>query len=80
MKEKVIELLKNNIEDLEGVNISPETELISGGFMESFDVISLISELENEFNINISFDDIELEQFNTVNSIVGIVSHFQGKD
>lgn len=76
MKEKIIDLIKSNVEELEDVEITETTELISGGFIESFDVISLISEIENEFNIDISFDDIELEQFNTIESIIGIIEKF----
>ncbi|MCR4654117.1 MAG: acyl carrier protein [Eubacterium sp.] len=78
MEEKIIGLLKTISEDLEDVVITPETELISGGFIESFDIIGLISELENTFHIDISFDDIELEQFNTVASIAEVVSQFGG--
>ena len=76
MKERIIDLLKSNVEELEDVKITETTELISGGFIESFDVISLISEIENEFNIDISFDDIELEQFNTIESIISIIEKF----
>lgn len=76
MKERIIDLIKSNVEELEDVEITETTELISGGFIESFDVISLISEIENEFNIDISFDDIELEQFNTIESIISIIEKF----
>lgn len=76
MKERIIDLIKSNVEELEDVKITETTELISGGFIESFDVISLISEIENEFNIDISFDDIELEQFNTIESIISIIEKF----
>ena len=43
MKERIIDLIKSNVEELEDVKITETTELISGGFIESFDVISLIS-------------------------------------
>lgn len=76
MKEKLIDLIKSNVAELEDVEITETTELISGGFIESFDVISLISEIENEFNIDIVFDDIELEQFNTIESIIEIIEKF----
>ena len=76
MKERIIDLIKSNVEELEDVKSTETTELISGGFIESFDVISLISEIENEFNIDISFDDIELEQFNTIESIISIIEKF----
>ncbi len=73
MKEKVIEILKNNIEELEGVEISGSTQLITSGYIDSFDIINVISLLEQEFNTSIDLEDIELEQFDTVDSICAIL-------
>ncbi|HAG12857.1 MAG TPA: acyl carrier protein [Ruminococcus sp.] len=73
MKEKVIEILKNNIEELEGVEINGSTQLITSGYIDSFDIINVISLLEQEFNTSIDLEDIELEQFDTVDSICAIL-------
>lgn len=78
MEKQLIEILKNNVEDLEGVEITPDTELISGGYIESFDIIQLISEIEEAFHVEISFDEIKLENFNTVASICKVIESFQG--
>ncbi len=76
VEEKIIQLLKENIEELEDVELTPDTELIAGGYMESFEVIELITDLEKLFHIDISLDEIRLEEFNTPASIAGIVEKF----
>lgn len=73
ISEKVIGILKDNIEELEGINVQNNTELITSGYVDSFDIINVISVLEEAFGINISLDDVDLEQFNTVESICALI-------
>lgn len=73
ISEKVMGILKDNIEELEGINIQNDTELITSGYVDSFDIINVISVLEETFGINISLDDVDLEQFNTVESICSLI-------
>ena len=40
ISEELIIILKNNIDELEDMEIDENTELISGGFIESFDIIA----------------------------------------
>lgn len=70
---KVTEIIKANVDGTEEMNISPDTMLITGGYIDSFDIVSLISVLESEFNITLPFDDLDLEDFDTVSSIAGII-------
>lgn len=70
---KVTEIIKANVDGTEEMNISPNTMLITGGYIDSFDIVSLISVLESEFNITLPFDDLDLEDFDTVSSIAGII-------
>ena len=73
ISEKVIGILKDNIEELEGINVQKDTALITSGYVDSFDIINVISVLEEAFGINISLDDVDLEQFNTVESICSLI-------
>lgn len=73
ISEKVIGILKDNIEELEGINVQKDTALITSGYVDSFDIINVISILEEAFGINISLDDVDLEQFNTVESICSLI-------
>lgn len=73
-EERVIEILKNNIEELNDLELTSSMQLISSGYIDSFDIINIIGLLEQEFHINIDLEDIDLEQFDTVESICEILA------
>ena len=77
MKDKIIEILLANIDELDGVDITDDLELITGGYIDSFDIIGLISEFEDAFDISIPLEDLEVGQFDTVNSIENVIRKFQ---
>ena len=71
MRETIINLL-------EGVNDSIDyatcTFLIDGGMLSSLDVIQIISELDDEFDIAIPAAEIVPKNFNSVDAIVALVA------
>jgi acyl carrier protein len=77
MKDKIREILLANIDELDGVDITDDLELITGGYIDSFDIIGLISEFEDAFDISIPLEDLEVGQFDTVNSIENVIRKFQ---
>ena len=74
MRENVLEVLKTVRSDVDFEN---EKEMIDGGVLDSFDIIGIVSELNDAFDIDISFDDIEPENFNTLDAIVSLVQSLQ---
>ena len=67
MKEKVMEILM----DLRPyVDFENERKLIADGILESFDIMSLVAELEDEFDIKIKPKDLVAENFNSSEAIV----------
>lgn len=74
MREEVLNVLKSVKSDVDYEN---ETEMIDGGILDSFDIIGIVSELNDAFDIDISFDDIEPENFNTLDAIVALVESLQ---
>lgn len=74
MKEKVLAVLKSVKSDVDYEN---ETEMVDGGILDSFDIIGIVSELNDAFDIDISFDEIEPENFNTLDAIVSLVESLQ---
>lgn len=78
--EELIIILKNNIDELEDMEFDENTELISGGFIESFDIIGLLTVFEESFGVELSLEDLKLEQFNTVKSIAEIISEAPRKE
>ena len=57
--------------DVDFVN---ETNLISGGILESFDIVSLVSELTDEFDITIRPKDLVPENFNSVDAMLALIT------
>lgn len=74
--EKILEILNEVRPDIEFEN---ETMLIDGGFLDSFDIVSIISELNDTFDIHIRVNDLTPENFNSVASIQELVNKLQSK-
>lgn len=70
MKNKVLEIMLNARPD---VDFESETKLIDEGILDSFDIISIVSDLNEEFEINITVNELEAENFNSLEAIVKLV-------
>lgn len=70
MKEKIIEILESLIP---GVEFELETELIDDGVIDSLDLVSLVSELIGEFDVELGVEDLIPENFNSIDAIVQLV-------
>lgn len=64
--DKLIELLKGIRPDVDFEN---ETELIDDGILDSFDVVSIISEIDDTFGVQIRINELEPENFNSAEAI-----------
>ena len=74
--EKVLAILQGIRSDVDFVN---EKQLIDAGVLDSFDIISLVGELNDEFDIEIDAEDLEPQNFNTVEAIVALVKKLQAE-
>lgn len=70
MKEKIIEI----IEDITGEVVEEDTDLIEEGILDSFDIVSLLLELEEAFDVKIDVAEILPENFKSVNTIENLIS------
>ena len=70
-------VIKEYMEDDEDEEITFDTELISGGIVDSFSMVSLKRFLENKYEIQIPDADASPEAFDTVNSIAALVGRFK---
>ena len=68
--EKVLSILEEIRPD---VDFAEETALIDDGVLDSFDIVSIISDLNDEYEINIRVHDLTPENFNSVEAIVKLV-------
>jgi len=70
-------VIKAYLEDDEDEEVTFDTELISGGIVDSFSMVSLKRFLENKYEIQIPDADASPEAFDTVNSIAALVDRFK---
>jgi methoxymalonate biosynthesis acyl carrier protein len=71
--EKVTELVKEIVEPRLRDQVTPEEHLLGGKLIDSFGLIRLVVELEQAFGIAIRTEDMTVQSFNSVNSIVALV-------
>lgn len=53
---------------------SVETDLIESGLLDSLLLVELVSGLEQRFDVRVSFDDIELDNFRSVKNITEFIN------
>lgn len=54
--------------------IDPEADLIGGGIMDSLALVALITDIEDDFGIELPLDDFDIEAFRSVSSIADFVA------
>ena len=74
MRETIIEILKDIRSDIDFENA---TALIDDGQLESLDIVTIVSEFNEEFDVEISVEDLVPENFNTVDAMVELISKAQ---
>lgn len=73
MKEKILKILKDINPD---IDYDSETQLVEDGLFDSLEVMSIVSDLEDVFHIEIDPDDVVAENFNSVKTILKIVEKY----
>ena len=74
--EKLLKILTEIRPDIEFEN---EKKLMDEGVLDSFDVVSIISELNDAFDIHIRVNHLTPENFNSVEAIMALVTTLQTK-
>ena len=70
-------LLKILAEMRHDVDFEENKELVDIGELDSFDIVSLVGELCDEYDIEIGADEIVPENFNSVEAIWALVQRLQ---
>jgi acyl carrier protein len=72
--EELIQILEGIRPD---INFVEETALVDNGILDSFDIVSIVSELNDHFNISIRVTELKPENFNSANSIYEMCKKLQ---
>ena len=73
IRETIIGILQDLHED----DFENETRLIDGKILDSFDIVTLISELSNEFDVTIRADKIVPENFNSADALANMIAELE---
>lgn len=72
--ETLLKILKNLHPD---VDFSMEDDLIGNGVLDSLDIVTLITEINAEFDISIPAEEIMPENFNSAEAIYALISRLE---
>ena len=72
--EKLLEILKGIRPDVDFEN---ETALIDDGILDSFDVVAIISELDDAFDVQIRITELDPDNFNSAEAIWKLVQELK---
>ncbi len=74
MRDKILEILTEVRPDVDFEN---ETELVSNNILESFDIVQIVAELDDEFDIEITPKDLVAENFNSLDALEELIERLQ---
>lgn len=75
--EDLLKVLGEIRPDVDFVN---EKKLIDDGILDSFDIIQVVTELNDNFEVEISIDELVPDNFNTVQAMWELVQKLQQED
>lgn len=70
MREQIVNILK---EIKPTKDLSNETAIVEEGFLDSFELMSLIASLQDTFGVEIDVMDIVPENFNSVDAMAAMI-------
>lgn len=77
MEEKIYKILEELRPEFD---FRESEDFVEDGYLDSFDVVTLVSEIESEFNVVINGLDVLPENFATVSSICELIERYGGKN
>jgi len=74
MKNQVLEILQETRPD---IDFESTTDLVENGLLDSFDIVSIISELNDLFDIKISINELNPDNFHSLDTITEMCKQLQ---
>ena len=59
------------------IDFETEDALIDGGMLDSFDIVTLVAEIDDAFGIEIPAEALIPENFNSAKAIFALIQHLQ---
>ena len=77
MKEQLMGVLEEIRPD---VDFGNEKQLITDGVLDSFDIVSLVTALNDEFDIEIEVGNLVPDNFNSIEGMIALIEKLQDED
>ena len=74
MRKQVLEILTEIRKDIDFEN---ETKLIDDNILASLDIVAIVGEFNDVFDVEISVEDLIPENFNSVDAMVALIEEAQ---
>ena len=74
MRESILEALKRVNED---IDFESAEDFVEEGLLDSFDIVNLVEELEDEFDVEIRGTDIIPENFVNLDAIEALIQKYE---
>lgn len=68
--EQLLEILN---EICPGVDFEAETALIDDGILESLDIVTIVAEIMDKFDVELNVDDLLPENFNSAQAMMALI-------
>lgn len=79
--EEIKEVIREMLQELhEDVDFDKEEKLVDGKILDSFDLITLVAELGEEFDIEITAEDFVEKNFNSLDALARMVDRLIDED
>ncbi|MBP3913372.1 MAG: acyl carrier protein [Lachnospiraceae bacterium] len=74
MREKLLALLREEYPD---IDFEESDELVDDGILDSLTVVGVISAISDEFNVEIPYEEIIPENFNSIDAMAELIEKYQ---
>ena len=74
MREKLMAILEELRPDVDFEN---EKQLITDGILESFDIVALVGEISDAFDVELNVEDLVPENFNSVDNMIELIKELE---
>ncbi|MCH5267700.1 MAG: acyl carrier protein [Lachnospiraceae bacterium] len=71
MRDSILDILKELHED---IDFESEEKMVDDKILDSFDLVTLVTELSEEFSVDITARDFIAENFNSVDSLTDMIA------
>ena len=73
MKEKILDILAENYPE---IDFESSDELVDDGTLDSLTVVGIISDLSAEFDVELPYEEIVPENFNSVDAMAALFEKY----